>query len=97
MLTAVDVTPKFLESYRQAVLPGVIESIRHDARDLAGARVLHVNATTVGFAYLIAVLAIATTWGLSTGKPVQWGYFGAFAAVMLGSLFFRSAENKTDL
>ena len=48
MLTAVDVAPKFLESYRQAVLPGVIESIRHDARDLAGARVLHVNATAYG-------------------------------------------------
>ena len=48
MLTAVDVTAKSLETYRQAVLPGVLESIRRDAKDLAGARVLHVNATAYG-------------------------------------------------
>jgi trehalose synthase len=48
MLTPVVVTPKHLESYRASVREGAIEAIQRDARALAGARVLHVNATAFG-------------------------------------------------
>ena len=48
MLTAVELQTKALEDYRTAVLPGVVESIRHDAQALRDARVLHVNATAFG-------------------------------------------------
>lgn len=48
MLTSVELTPKSLDDYLPVVLPGVVERIRDDARALAGARVLHVNATAYG-------------------------------------------------
>jgi two-component system sensor histidine kinase KdpD len=44
--------------------------------------VLHVNATTVGFAYLIAVLAIATTWGLPESTVAS------VCAMLLYNFFF---------
>ncbi len=45
-------------SYR---LPGVVVAIA--AITYLGSRLIHINATTVGFAYLLAVLVIATRWG----------------------------------
>jgi len=48
MLTSVELQTKSLESYRSAVLPGVVEAIRADAAALKGARILHVNATAYG-------------------------------------------------
>ncbi|MCC7364482.1 MAG: glycosyltransferase [Dehalococcoidia bacterium] len=48
MLTTVGVAPRELERYRESVREGVIEAIREDAAKLAGARVLHINATAYG-------------------------------------------------
>jgi trehalose synthase len=48
VLTPVTIAPRHLESYRDCVHDGVIEALREDARDLVGARVLHVNATAYG-------------------------------------------------
>lgn len=93
MLTAVDVTPKFLESYRQAVLPGVIESIRHDARDLAGARVLHVNATAYGggvaeilgsMVPLMQDLGLKANWKIISGTDDFFGVTKAMHNALQG-------------
>ncbi len=48
VLKAVDVTPNAREDYRQAVLPGMIESVRRAAAALSRARELLVNATAYG-------------------------------------------------
>ena len=71
MLTAVELTPKSLESYRTVVLPGVIEAIREDARALAGARVLHVNATSYGGG-VAEILASMTPLMRDLGLNADW-------------------------
>ena len=71
MLTAVELTPKSLESYRAVVLPGVIEAIREDARALAGARVLHVNATSYGGG-VAEILASMTPLMRDLGLNADW-------------------------
>jgi trehalose synthase len=48
MLSDVELQTKSIDQYREAVLPGVVEAIRADVEALAGARVLHVNATAYG-------------------------------------------------
>jgi trehalose synthase len=48
MLTSVELQTKSIDQYREAVLPGVVEAIRADVAPLAGASVLHVNATAYG-------------------------------------------------
>jgi len=48
MLGSVPLSPKALEDYRPVVGDGVIEEIRRLAAPLAGARVLHLNATSFG-------------------------------------------------
>lgn len=93
MLTPVDVTPKFLESYRQAVLPGVIEAIRRDAQDLAGARVLHVNATGYGggvaeiLASLVPLmrdLGLLADWKIISGTDEFFGVTKAMHNALQG-------------
>lgn len=93
MLTAVDVTPKFLESYRQAVVPGVIESIRRDAHDLAGARVLHVNATAYGggvaeilssMVPLMQDLGLKAEWKIISGTDEFFGVTKAMHNALQG-------------
>lgn len=48
MLTSVPLSPRSLEEYRHVAGDGPVEEILDLARDLRGARVLHVNATAFG-------------------------------------------------
>ena len=48
MLGTVPLTPKALDDYRPVIGDERIEEIRRLARPLAGARVLHLNATSFG-------------------------------------------------
>lgn len=48
MLDLVDVGPRSLESYRGIAHGGLLDELRQTAKDLRGARVLHVNATPYG-------------------------------------------------
>ena len=48
MLGSVPLTPKTLDDYRPVIGDDRVDEIRELAKDLAGARVLHVNATSFG-------------------------------------------------
>ena len=93
MLTAVDIATRSLESYRDAVLPGVIESIQRDARPLAGARVLHVNATSYGggvaeilgsMVPLMRDLGLAADWKVISGTDEFFGVTKAMHNALQG-------------
>ena len=49
---------------------------------LVFSRLLHVNPTTVGFSFLLAVLLISTTWGL------RYATFTAIIATAAYNFFF---------
>ncbi|MGI8926262.1 MAG: glycosyltransferase [Tepidiformaceae bacterium] len=71
MLTSVSFAPKHLESYRSSVGEGVIEAIRAEAEHLAGARVLHVNATAFGGG-VAEILASLTPLMRDLGLDADW-------------------------
>ena len=49
---------------------------------LIGVRITHINATTIGFAYLVGVLVVATRWGLAEAL------LASFLAVLCFNFFF---------
>ncbi len=76
MLERVPVLEKSLDDYAAVVEPGTIERIREIAAPLAGARVLHVNATAYGggVAELLAThIALLRDAGLETDWQVMRG------------------------
>ncbi|MGH9631350.1 MAG: DUF4118 domain-containing protein, partial [Bryobacteraceae bacterium] len=63
-------------------------------------RTLPVNATTVGFAYLIVVLTIASTWGLREAIVASVGgmlLFNFFFLPPFGTLTIADPENRVAL
>ena len=76
MLERVPVIAKNIDDYAEVVEPGTIERIRELAAPLAGARVLHVNATAYGggVAELLAThVALLRDVGLQTDWEVMRG------------------------
>jgi len=49
---------------------------------LLGTRITHINATTIGFAYLVGVLVVATRWGFAEAL------LSSFLAVLCFNFFF---------
>lgn len=93
MLTPVELQPKSIEDYRQAVLPGVVEEIRKDAEALKGARVLHVNATAYGggvaeilasMVPLMRDLGMAADWKIISGTDEFFGVTKAMHNALQG-------------
>ena len=93
MLTSVDLQTKSLESYRYAVLPGVVEAIQKDAAALKGARVLHVNATAYGggvaeilasMVPLMRDLGLAADWKIISGTDEFFGVTKAMHNALQG-------------
>jgi two-component system sensor histidine kinase KdpD len=64
-------------AWRLAAVTATIAAIT-----LVGARITHINATTIGFAYLIGVLVVATRWGLTEAL------LASFLAVLCFNFFF---------
>ncbi|MBI2953778.1 MAG: glycosyltransferase [Chloroflexi bacterium] len=71
MLGSVPTTPKSLEAYRDIVGDDKIEEIRDLARDLRGARVLHINATAFGGG-VAEILATLVPLMKDVGLDVDW-------------------------
>ncbi len=63
--------------YRLAIIAGILV-----LATLLCFRIAHVNATTAGFIYLLAILAVAPRWGLVEST------FASVAAVLLFNFFF---------
>lgn len=76
MLDLVDVGSRSLESYRGVAHDALLDELRQTARDLRGARVLHVNATPYGGGVsellrsvvpLLGDLGLLAHWRIITG------------------------------
>ena len=103
MLTPVAVHPKHIESYREAVREGVVEQLRESAKDLIGARVLHVNATAYGggvaeiLASMVPMmrdLGILADWKVISGNDEFFGVTKAMHNALQGKAFPWTAEHR---
>src|SRR6187401_2435079 len=103
MLTSVELQTKSLESYRSAVLPGVVEAIRADAAALRGARILHVNATAYGggvaeilasMVPLMRDLGMEADWRVISGTEEFFGVTKAMHNALQGNAHPWSNEER---
>lgn len=104
MLTTVELETRELEQYRPAVLPGVVEAIRDDARPLRGARVLHVNATAYGggvaeilgsMVPLMRDLGLEADWKVISGSDPFFGVTKAMHNALQGKPHRWTQEERT--
>jgi trehalose synthase len=105
MLDLVEIGPRSLESYRNVAPDSLLDELRSTAKDLRGARVLHVNATPYGGGVsellrsvvpLLADLGIPTHWRIISGNEAFFEVTKAIHNGMQGAQRELSDRERTS-
>lgn len=96
MLTRVPVQPRDIEAYRPIVGDEVVDDLRSKAKDLTGARVLHINSTAYGGG-VAEILYTLVPLMSSLGLEAEWQIIEAEPEFFEVTKFFHNALQGMEI